>query len=670
MQRNSFQFKPVVLPLMVLMALYAMPSIAEEPDAVVEEASADVETLETVQVRDTATSAGESTTVIDLEEKERLNPSDLQDLFRSTPSVQVGSSIPISQKVYVNGVEETNLSITIDGARQNNKLFHHAGTNIIDPELLKAVRVDAGVAPADAGPGALGGSIAYETKDVTDLLAPGDNFGGAIGLEYNNNGHTFDRDVSLYGRSNGLEGLAYIKKATGHDFEDGDGQKVAGSEAALDSGLFKVGYLHSSGYRAKVSFERARDDSANRPFRANFAGRFAGDALQRYLLDRQTITASVKDETPEGLFNPYIKLAHSETELRTGELNGGYYDSVNGTIANEFVLEMGSINAGVDFYDDSSEGVFPGFYSIEEKAKNIGVFAQARLSPIERLRVSFGARHDDHELEGVDGSDSDNDGVSSNISGEFDVTNFITASAGYSHVFGGVQVAEPYVANPAWVYPAGGLKESKANNSFVGLTFSGAGLNASLSGITLGAKHFRTDIKNIRDEEFGGGPDIYSDLASDGFEINGRYDWQSGFFRVSYIDVDTEINGITGGTEAQYIGAPLGKVLRADFVQSFDSVGVSVGADIQHYFAMDGHDDFSTPTRQKDAFPEYVVANAFIAYTPLNFKNLTLRASLNNIFDEAYADRASYGQEYAASFGTQILQEPGRSFVIGAKLKF
>ena len=44
----------------------------------------------------------------------------------------------MSQKVYVRGVEETNLAVTIDDARQNNKIFHHNATTLIDPSLLKA----------------------------------------------------------------------------------------------------------------------------------------------------------------------------------------------------------------------------------------------------------------------------------------------------------------------------------------------------------------------------------------------------------------------------------------------------------------------------------------------------------------------------------------------------
>lgn len=59
---------------------------------------------------------------------------------------------------------------------------------------------------------------------------------------------------------------------------------------------------------------------------------------------------SIKDETPVGLFNPYIKIARTETDLATGETDTGAHKSVYGTLANEFVLGMGTVDAGFDFY--------------------------------------------------------------------------------------------------------------------------------------------------------------------------------------------------------------------------------------------------------------------------------------------------------------------------------
>lgn len=77
-------------------------------------------------------------TVITQRDLDRRNPSDLRGVFAGEPGIKVGSSVPMSQKVYVQGMEETNLAVTIDGGRQNNKIFHHNATTLVDPTLLKA----------------------------------------------------------------------------------------------------------------------------------------------------------------------------------------------------------------------------------------------------------------------------------------------------------------------------------------------------------------------------------------------------------------------------------------------------------------------------------------------------------------------------------------------------
>ena len=102
-------------------------------------------------------SNGNTIAVIDYSEIQELSPNSVQELFRQESSVAVGGTNTFNQKVYVHGVEETNLAVTIDGSRQNNKIFHHNATNVIDPRLLKAARVDAGVAAVRINPGNIGG---------------------------------------------------------------------------------------------------------------------------------------------------------------------------------------------------------------------------------------------------------------------------------------------------------------------------------------------------------------------------------------------------------------------------------------------------------------------------------------------------------------------------------
>ncbi|MCV6602318.1 MAG: TonB-dependent receptor plug domain-containing protein, partial [Cohaesibacter sp.] len=116
---------------------------------------------------------------------------DLKDLFAEEASITVGGGIPIAQKIFVNGVDMLNLNVTIDGAMQNNRSFHHVTANAIDPGLLKAVRVDAGIAAADSGPNATAGSVAFQTKDALDFLKGDDKFGGRTLFSADSNSLTF-----------------------------------------------------------------------------------------------------------------------------------------------------------------------------------------------------------------------------------------------------------------------------------------------------------------------------------------------------------------------------------------------------------------------------------------------------------------------------------------------
>ncbi len=240
--------------------------------------------------------------VISSEDLKQKNPANIADVFSGEPGIAVGSSLPMSQKVYVHGIEETSLAVTMDGGRQNNKVFHHNGTNLIDPGLLKAVNVDAGVAPADAGPGALAGAIAYETIDPREL-SDGDGFGGFVTSNYNFNSDTVTTGLSAYGMQEGLEFLGYFNFGKGNDFTAGNGNEVEGTSTNLLSGLGKLAYEFDSGDRFEISHDRI-NDAAPRPFRAN-VGSISNPKpweprIRDYTLDRQNTVFTYTDSTPEG----------------------------------------------------------------------------------------------------------------------------------------------------------------------------------------------------------------------------------------------------------------------------------------------------------------------------------------------------------------------------------
>ncbi|KRS11656.1 hypothetical protein XM53_15415 [Roseovarius atlanticus] len=604
---------------------------------------------------------------IDNEDLTRTTPKDLQEVFKSEPSVSVGSSLPISQKIYVNGVEENNLNVTIDGARQNNRIFHHSATTYIDPELLKAVRVDPGVAPADAGPGAMAGAIAFETKDVGDLLEEGRTFGGRFITEYQSNGDVFTNSLALFGVSGRFEYLAFGKYADGGVREDGSGGEITGSGTGLTSGLAKVAFNADNGGRLELGYEIVRDD-AQRPLRADFAGLRGVLDTRTYTLERQNLVLSYRFGNTTEIWNPSVQIAYNSTDLYTGPMPGatdaysGKTTSFTGKIQNEFQVANGTVNAGLDFYSDVADinGEGTAVFFAEEQATNIGLFVQAELDITERIRLSTGARYDFQEFEGVDGTRYENDGLSANIAGDFDVTDAITVSAGASRVWGGIALAESFLFDTAWTYPAS-IEPVTSENYYLGA-------NYRVGNWDFNAKLFKTDIDNARTlldpatGLFNGGPGQVSDLDTEGYEIGAAYTWTTGFARIAYADIDTKVNG---GPADSYIGryltTPLGDNLVFEVANTWDRLGLTLGADAQIVF------DTSAAGAPGGEIDGFEVVNAFAEYTPRRMENLTVRAEIDNIFDETYTERATYGQEFAT---VTPLREPGRSFNLRATLRF
>lgn len=623
----------------------------------------------------TAPGLGEESISVTSEGIALSNPADLSELFVAEPTIAVGSSIPMSQKVYVNGIEENNLAISIDGARQNNKIFHHNTTTLIDPALLKAVQIDPGVAPADAGPGALGGALAYETKDVADLLSPGDTFGGRYKLEYDSNGDILSNGVSLYGKQGGFEYLGFLKYATGDQREDGDGATIIGSGTEVLSGLGKLAYETETGSRLELSYERVADDEA-RPYRANIGTIIGGRPVpptRPYDLDRTNVVLSYTETKPTNMWDPTIRLAYSGTELFNDESNlsttqtiFGETTSFSGEISNRFLLDWGSLNAGVDFYSDRASidyAFLPDATFNEaarEKLKNLGVFAQARMEPTAMSRLSFGLRADFQEFTGVDGSTQSESGVSANISGEVSLTEQVTLSAGYSHVWGGLELAENYIMNPAWTYPAGGIDPVSADSVYVAASYD-------IGTWVVDGKLFGTQIDNARAASYGGGPGLSTDLDTTGFELGFGTAWDGGFFRAGFASIDTDLDGRNADSfTGNYLTMPMGEFLTFQVAHRLGN-GLLLGGDAQVAFDYDDTYDLNTGGKGPK-LPGYTVVNAFAEYSPRNMNNLTLRAEVNNLFDETYASRATYGQEFVGE--VVPLNEPGRSIRLSAEMVF
>lgn len=603
----------------------------------------------------------ENTITHNREELEKVAPLDIKDVFKGDAAVSVGGSIAANQKVYVRGVEETTMAVTIDNARQNNKVFHHNATNLIDPSLLKAVRASAGISPADDGPGAIGGSIVYETVDVADVLAPSDNFGGFANTGYRSNGEVINTNGSLMGRAQGFEWLGYANRVAGSDYEDGNSKRVRFTEPAMASGLAKIAYQSAATGRFELSHEITNDD-ASRPYRANMIsveGRPVPES-RNYELTRSNTVFQYENVSNSGWWNPRFTLADSETEVITTEVPladptttivyTGITSSTSAKLQNSFRTGFGVIDAGLDYYDDSAVFKYIGDPTLEENAKNTGIFVQFRQSLTDFANLSYGLRYDDQTFTGTDGSKFDEQGGSANISGDLKLGPYVSVNAGYAKVWGGVTLGENYILNGAWDYSAAIVPVESDNYSL--------GVKAQFSGFLFDANLFETEIKNGRTPSGGGGPDIVADFLIDGFDASIGYIGEWAEITLAYADIDSEKDGgVASSYDGNYFTAPIGKLITLNTeIQLYDS-RVQIGVNGEK--ALENKSVAQNGRTQSG----YVVMNAYASYQLR--KNVSLKVFADNLADKTYADRATYGQEFT---DVVPIYEQGRS--VGMNLRF
>ncbi|WP_120803767.1 TonB-dependent receptor [Helicobacter pylori] len=214
-------------------------------------------------------------------ELDQRQSNEVKDLFRTNPDVNVGGGSVMGQKIYVRGVEDRLLRVTVDGAAQNGNIYHHQGNTVIDPGMLKSVEVTKGSANASAGPGAIAGVIKMETKGAADFIPRGKSYAASGAVSFYTNfgdretfrsayqGAHFDI-IAYYTHQN----IFYYRSgatAMKNLFKPTQADKEPGTPSEQNNALVKMnGYL-SDRDTLTFSWNMTRDN-ATRPLRSNAIG--------------------------------------------------------------------------------------------------------------------------------------------------------------------------------------------------------------------------------------------------------------------------------------------------------------------------------------------------------------------------------------------------------------
>ncbi|KAA0695078.1 TonB-dependent receptor [Halopseudomonas laoshanensis] len=598
---------------------------------------------------------------------ERFQATDLEDVFASQPEVSVGGGHSAAQKLYLRGIEDTQLNISIDGATQAGQTFHHTGRISIEPELLKRAEVQAGTGDATAGPGALGGSIRFVTKDPEDLLRAGESAGALVKGTYFSNAEGFKVNTSLFGRlTDSWSGMLVATHQDQNDYEDGSGDEVFGTGSRQDLGFAKLVGKLSADQTLRFSYDR-RVDRGERTQRPQWVVSSFNPA---YPLESQRDTYTLNydwDPTGNPLLDVQATVFHTEMDLEQNVFDrwGLYYGNVESTgldLRNTSLLGKHSLTYGVDHREDQvTAGPGGDQTAYEEDGSITGLYVQdsIRLNP--KLLLGLGARYDLYRLTDATDQDFRDSGISPNVNLRYELNPNLSLLAGHSRALRGPRIRDAFKLDSATNDPD--LKAEKARTTEVGFEYERGGLS-------LGGKVYQTEIEDII-VDFIGGPRLYEnsgDLESQGVLLQAGYHWTRLSTGISYHHNDAELEGEPLNVyEHNGLGTSIGDtwMLNADyqfnqhlelgwqgrFVQSIDSLRTSVG---------------------RVDKPGYGVQDLYARWQPMADDSLTLSLTVKNLLDKDYLDHASNEDfqaipDYEGIVGSA---EPGREFRLGVAMRF
>ncbi|MEI6893041.1 MAG: TonB-dependent receptor, partial [Colwellia sp.] len=649
------------------------------------------------------------------EDLEKYQANDLDDIFRHTPSVTVGGSLGIAQKIYVRGMEDTLLNVTVDGAPQTSTLFHHIGRVSIEPELLRSVEVQAGAGEATAGIGAIGGAIRFKTNSADDLLNKGEKFGGTVKASYfSNDGHK--ESIALYGKVADKIGiLASYVNVSNENMTDGDGDEIYGTAADQTLAFIKVNAELTENQAVTLSYER-RKEEGDFGKQTNWAP-LVDDPLYASWGERETIVFN-----HVWYLNDWVNLETTlyktdssfKRELYTWDaaIETTGFDIRNTSDLGEHTLTYG-VEQKVDQVHAESYEDFAGLY--DEEGTVIGLYIQDHWQLTDDLLLSFGVRHDTYDLEhssenvnwikvngtwiievdangnpitsSAEFSPDKQDGFSFNAGFIYSITEELKFSAGYAEALRGRQIADAFTLGEL-THNENLLPEEVVNNEM--------GLQFNDGTFIFEASAYLSTIHDVVFDKFKGSEGVFyeniGDLETAGIELVAGYQADNFDILISYNANNVELNNATfvwpdetvvldGIALAAYEYGGLGNAVG-------DSINISFNYELNEQLAMGWNFIYVASENDIEVFhrsmelgwvtqletinkPSYQVFDAYVTYKP--FDSVRVDLTVQNLFDETYrshgsvADYSHIGDGYESIVG---FNEAGRDIRLTASYTF
>lgn len=656
---------------LALWAFAILPGVLSASDSstkIEEESAAGPALLNTVKVTAQSIDADVQISADAIELEQAWNTS---DLFELTPQIDIGGGGANAKRLYLRGIAESLVSITIDGAKQSKDLHQHRGGLAgVDAELLKSVEVDAGPTAADRGPGNVGGSIRMTTKDAQDMLTGERPYGLFVKSAYGSAAEGWKNSLAAYAVADYVGILAYVSDSDSENYRAGNGETMLGTAEESRTYFAKLSLLNVKNHDLRITAEETTQEGL---YKWGSTGSDMGPLTDETLANRQK--SERKTLTLNHEFNPVSDYIHTEFSAYSNNASLENLDSDSkyesegrgGDLKNTMVLDFDGIESNITFGVDyqEEEGISTNGTVTSE---NTGFFVQNRMN-YKALGLSFGVRYDDYETD-FDGKKISGSATSPNINGDIALGGGFSLYAGYGEsVSGANTIPVGWLTNIA--------EELKFNGDLNG-TLEAETSKKVEGGIKYGKKSvfFDSDRLNAKITLFNtkvedavivgtggrrGAPisDVINDddIETQGIEISASWSYDRFDAILTFAHNDVEKNGETLVGTVKRSASNTGD--RLVFNPQYNlskqwNFGYTLTVVMKNDDGTEGNDNNGS----------YTLHGIQAQYHPEFLENSTISISVSNLFDKVYSKQTSI-----ASSGETVL-EPGRDIRVSFSYNF
>lgn len=625
----------------------------------------------------------------------------LSDFLNVVPGVTVGGTSTVNQRIRVRGLDDTNLKVTIDGARQEGALFYHMGDVTIDPDLLKQAEVSVGNNSVTLGNDALGGAVAFRTVDAADLLRPNQRLGAKVNVGYASNNDELLTSATVFAApTDSIDLLAYYGKRDASAGEDGEGRNIQTEDSKGENILLKAGAYIADDHHFGASFS-STENEGRFPLRPDFPaspGIGSWNEILPQKVKRDTYALDYNYNPLNDWIDIDANIYQTKTKISRDNdyiANPGYdweaeVQTTGGKIQNTSLIKGNSsthkLIAGIEHYKKQSEMARDAVKRGSDEAQNTSLYLEDQWQS-GKLTLTPGVRYDRYESPKfvADGKTFNN--VVGALAASYEIAPRTQIFASYTQLFNGPDLSQAiFNTNGADTYVNKDLKAEEGSNAEVGISSTLHGLTKSDDALQLSAKYFETNIENYIEFVRAGGRRTGLDCTTGALGtsaapkpcqgvINKEEDYK---IKGVELAADYKIDNFTMGlsyAHARSKGEDSGYSISSVSGSSSDSGDkymVNLGYAPTETTELGWRSTYVAAVTPNTANvqpekPSYDVHDIFMSYTPKQVAGLKATLGVYNIFDETYASHASRNDALDDQY-TDF--EPGRNIKASLSYQF